>query len=92
MPEYKTSDIQHSELFEQLREWRTIKAEEKNVARFQILHQRVLIQIVVTLPVTSEALLSIKGIGKKTMENYGDEILAIVRAYYETHQLNKNRQ
>lgn len=91
MQEYKASDIQHTELFEQLREWRTNKAEEKNVARFQILHQRVLIQIVVTLPVTSEALLSIKGIGKKTMENYGDAILAIVRAYCEMHKLNKNK-
>jgi len=91
MPEYKASDLEHPELFEQLREWRAKKAEEKNAARFQILHQRVLIQIVVTLPVTSEALLSIKGIGKKTMENYGDEILAIIRAYCETHQLNKNK-
>ena len=88
-PEYEESDIQHPVLFEKLKDWRTRMAEEKNVARFQILRQRVLIQIVVTLPDNPDALFGIKGIGKKTMENYGDEILAIVREYSKTNQLEK---
>ena len=88
-PEYGESDIQHPELFEKLKDWRAQKAEGKNVPRFQILHQKVLIQIVVTLPESAEALLKIKGIGKKTMENYGEEILAIVEAYSKTNKLSR---
>lgn len=80
-PAYTESDIDHPELFETLRAWRTAKATELDVARFQILYQRVLIQIVVCLPDNLKDLLKIPGVGKKTIENYGKEIVAHVCAY-----------
>ncbi|MBU1168673.1 MAG: helix-turn-helix domain-containing protein [Proteobacteria bacterium] len=80
-PEYTESDIENPILFQELKEWRTHKAKEKSVAAFQILHQRVLIQIAVCLPDTPEALKKIKGMGKKTMESYGEDILTRVVAY-----------
>jgi len=80
-PAYTESDIDHPELFETLREWRTAKATELDVARFQILYQRVLIQIVVCLPENLVELKAIPGVGKKTIENYGKEIVAHVCAY-----------
>jgi len=80
-PAYTESDIDHPELFEILRDWRTAKASELDIARFQILYQRVLIQIVVFLPETKKDLLKIPGVGKKTIENYGKEIVKHVRAY-----------
>ena len=80
-PAYTESDIDHPELFEILRDWRTAKASELDIARFQILYQRVLIQIVVFLPDTQKDLLKIPGVGKKTIENYGKEIVEHVRAY-----------
>ena len=80
-PAYSESDIDHPELFEILRDWRTAKASELDVARFQVLHQRVLIQIVVFLPDNQKDLLKIPGVGKKTIENYGKEIVEHVRAY-----------
>jgi len=88
-PEYRESDIEHAELFRQLKQWRTRKAKELSVALFQILHQRVLIQIVVHLPATERDLIKIKGIGKKTLEKYGKEILALVTAYREKHGIDE---
>ncbi|MFH2093379.1 MAG: helix-turn-helix domain-containing protein [Pseudomonadota bacterium] len=81
MPEYTQSDIDHPELFQALRDWRSQKARAQGVAHFQILHQKVLIQIVVCLPDNETDLKKIKGMGKKTMEKYGEELLEIVNAY-----------
>jgi len=84
---YTESDIEHPELFDILRDWRTAKATELDVARFQVLYQRVLIQIVVCLPQSLKELLAIPGVGKKTVENYGDDIVTLVRAYREKENI-----
>ncbi|WP_022666920.1 helix-turn-helix domain-containing protein [Desulfospira joergensenii] len=88
-PVYKESDIDHPELFETFREWRTQKAEDQGVARFQILHQKALIQIVVNLPDTEEDLKNIKGVGLKTLEKYGAELLEMVRTYRKERGIEK---
>jgi len=88
-PDYTESDIEHPELFGDLKEWRSRKAAEQSVAHFQILHQRVLIQIVVNLPDNPTDLKKIKGVGKKTVEKYGEELLALVVAYRKKHRIDK---
>jgi len=80
-PSYSESDIEHGELFRQLKTWRSQKAREQSLAHFQILHQQVLIRISIRLPDNPAALKRIKGMGQKTFEKYGDELLAMVRAY-----------
>ena len=80
-PDYSESDIEHPELFRHLKEWRSRKAKEQGLAQFQILHQRVLIQIVDSLPDNRTDLKKIKGVGKKTLEKYGEDILALVAGY-----------
>ena len=80
-PAYSESDIEHGELFGQLKDWRARKAREQNLAHFQILHQRVLIEIAVSLPDNTAGLKKIKGVGKKILEKYGEEILAMVVGY-----------
>jgi len=80
-PVYNESDIEHPELFRRLKEWRSRKAKEKGLAHFQIIPQRVLIQIVVNLPDNRTGLKKIKGVGKKTLANYGEDILALVAAH-----------
>lgn len=87
-PVYTESDIAHPELFETLRDWRTAKASELDVARFQILYQRVLIQIVVCLPDTLNDLSAIPGVGPKTIEKYGKEIVDHVRSYRKKHDID----
>ncbi len=80
-PDYTELDIAHPELFKAIKEWRTRKAAEKNVKAFQILHQKVLVQIAVCLPGSAKSLKALKGVGPATLESYGDELLAMVEAY-----------
>ena len=88
-PDYNESDIQHPELFRELRQWRSRKAREQNIAHYQILHQRVLIQIAVGLPDNRMDLKKIKGVGKKTLAKYGEELLEMVTAYRKKHGIEK---
>jgi len=84
-PAYTESDVAHPELFQTLKDWRSRKAKEKEVAHFQILHQQVLLQIVVWLPDNIADLQRIHGVGKKTIEKYGEELVKLVSAYREKH-------
>ncbi len=64
-----------------LRRWRDRKAEQEDregVIRYRILTRAVLRQIADTLPQDAEALAAVKGLGKRTVERYGREILEIV--------------
>ncbi len=79
--EYTTADIKHPVLFRALIKWRSRKARELDLAHFQILHQRVLTEIAVVLPENMTALKKIHGVGKKTTEKYGEELLAVVATY-----------
>ncbi len=87
-PVYSESDIEHPQLFRHLKDWRSRTAKEQGLAHFQVLHQRVLIQIVVNLPGNRKDLKKIKGVGKKTLEKYGKDILALVAGYRKKHVLN----
>jgi len=80
-PTYSESDIAHPELFTTLKKWRSEKAESQGIPHFQVMHQKTLIQLVVHLPDSLKALESIKGIGPKLSERYGDELVAIIRQY-----------
>ncbi|MEA2110172.1 MAG: AAA family ATPase, partial [Pseudomonadota bacterium] len=82
---YSESDILHPQLFQHLKEWRLRLSKKKGVAAFQILHQRVLIQIVVRLPRNIDELKKINGVGPKTISDYGDDILGLVLAYRQKH-------
>ncbi len=88
-PSYGKSDIEHEKLFEQLKDWRSKKAKEQGLAHFQILHQQVLIQIAVSLPDNPADLKKIKGIGEKTYQKYGKDLLAMVKAYCEKYGIEK---
>ncbi len=84
-PAYTESDIEHPELLGQLKDWRARKAEEEGIAHFQVMHQRVLIQIVVCLPDNRTDLAKIQGVGKKTLEKYSGELLKIIATHRKKH-------
>jgi superfamily II DNA helicase RecQ len=88
-PVYSESDIEHPELFQHLKDWRSRMAKKQGLAHFQVLHQRVLIQIVVNLPDNRGHLKKINGVGKKTLEKYGDDILALVAGYRKKHGIDR---
>jgi superfamily II DNA helicase RecQ len=90
-PVYSESDIEHPELFRRLKDWRSRKAGEQGLAHYQILHQRVLIQIVVNLPGNRTDLKRIKGVGKKTFKKYGQDILALVAGYRQKRGIDREK-
>jgi len=84
---YTEADVGHPELFRALRQWRTDTARDQGVAPYQVLHQKTLIQIAVHLPDSLKALQTIKGIGKRLAERYGQEIVALVAGYREKNDI-----
>lgn len=69
------------ELFEKLRAWRKVKAEEIDRPPFVIFHNKVLLELADIAPATEEALGTVKGIGPAKLERYGADILAITKEF-----------
>ncbi len=81
--EYNEADLDNPELFTAMKKWRSKKAEELEIAPAQIIHLRVLILIAASLPGSRTALRKIRGVGPKTLKNYGEELLQIIHEYLE---------
>ncbi|MGD8886494.1 MAG: helix-turn-helix domain-containing protein [Gammaproteobacteria bacterium] len=82
-----TADVKHPELLQALKTWRAQQAGDEDVAPYRVLHQRVLIQVANILPGTRDALLHINGIGKRTADKYGDQLVTIVTDYCREHNV-----
>ena len=89
--DYNAADVEHPELLQTLKSWRTKQAEEEGVEQYRIIHQRVLIQIANALADTQAALLQIKGVGKYTVEKYGAQLTAMVSEYCDKYQLSSSQ-
>jgi DNA polymerase III delta prime subunit len=76
-----SKDILHPELYEEIRAWRLMLAQEQNVPAYIILSQMALHGIANSLPQNSEELIKIQGVGKVTVEKYGEELLEMVCEY-----------
>ena len=83
----RNSDIKHPKLFRNLRVWRAARAEELGRPVYGVLTQKALIGIVNELPTSGKELLRMPGFGKKSLEMFGKEILAIVQEYMEDNPL-----
>ena len=76
----RNSDIRHPKLFHTLRQWR---AEELGRPVYGVLTQKSLIGIANELPMSGRELLRMPGFGKKSLEMFGKEILALIQEYIE---------
>ena len=79
----RNADILHPQLFAHLRSWRSQRAEELGRPVYGVLTQKSLIGITNSLPTSERELLRMPGFGRKTLEMFGQEILAIVSEYKE---------
>jgi DNA topoisomerase-3 len=68
-----------TEVAQQLKSWRRDEAQARGVPAFRIFSDRTLLEVAAHLPGTLAELGSIRGIGPKLLERYGDELLALVR-------------
>ncbi len=79
--------IQHPDLFRQLKEWRNTKAIEMKLPHYMILPQKTMVTLVNFLPQSLPALNSVKGMGKKKSERFGEELLNIIITYCDKEKI-----
>ncbi|TAJ14231.1 helicase [Marinilabiliaceae bacterium JC017] len=79
--------VKYPKLFHQLRTWRKGVADEADKPAFWVASQKVLVQITNQLPLNFLVLRNIKGIGKKKLNEFGPQILAIVNDFVLTNNL-----
>ncbi|PCK07454.1 MAG: helicase [Alteromonadaceae bacterium] len=75
------AQLEHPKLFQHLKAWRDTTADELELPRYAVLHQRILFACAEALPQNKKSLLKIHGIGKGTMKKYGEALLGIVSDY-----------
>ena len=69
------------ELFEQLRELRTIIAKEENVPSYIVFADKALLDMCVKAPLTKEEMLEVAGVGENKYTRYGERFLDAIREY-----------
>jgi ATP-dependent DNA helicase RecQ len=68
-------------MFQILRAWRLEQARDQEVPPYAVFHDSHLRSIAAHLPLTSEALSRLKGIGPRKLEKYGPAVIELVRTY-----------
>lgn len=74
---------EEEEIYDALRKWRNEQANKENLPPYMILHNFWLKKVAKAKPNTVEDLasLEIKGLGKKRIEKYGEEIIKIINSF-----------
>ncbi|MEO5909232.1 MAG: helix-turn-helix domain-containing protein, partial [Pelobium sp.] len=79
--------VQHADLYQILKKWRDDLASENGTPVYQVLPQKVLVDLVAKLPSNFEELESIKGIGKVKVKQYGNELLIMIADFCEQKEI-----
>lgn len=79
-------DVVHPDLYQRLKAWRQAKAHEQDVAPNTLITLKTMINVANGLPQSRMQLKQVRGIGKKTLANIGDELLAMVRDYAKSQK------
>lgn len=72
---------EEKEKIDKLKKWRKNKAAEMNVPPYIIFGDKTIYDILEKLPQTNEELLNCNGIGNQKAENFGSEIIEIVKSF-----------
>jgi hypothetical protein len=82
-------NIKHSALYADLRNWRNALAEENDVPDYMIIPYKVLVDLATYLPLTIYELGRIKGMGNAKVNQFGEDIIAIITHYCELNKIDK---
>lgn len=82
-------NMTHAELYAELKKWRDETAEQNNSAEYLVLPYKTMKELVAKLPVTLVELEKIKGIGKRKVSLFGNQIISIISDYCETNKIEK---
>jgi len=77
------------EIFGLIKNWRNQKALETGLPHYMILHQKAVLELSHFLPSSIKQLKSIKGFGKKKVENYGEEIIELINGYCSDKKISQ---
>ena len=90
--EHVSTAIPNPKLYILIKNWRNNKADDANLPVYMIIQQKTLIALVTKLPVTCNDLKLIKGFGKKKIEQFGDEIVKIIKTYIEDNKIEQEEE
>jgi hypothetical protein len=76
-----SGNIEHPDLFRRLKDWRNIKAREMGLPHYMILPQKTMVTLANFMPQSQRTLKSVKGMGAKKSEKFGEEILEIIISF-----------
>jgi len=82
-------NVPHPELFGQLRSFRTEKASELAIPPYMIFSQKVLYELINYLPVDSQGLKLINGMGSRKIDQFGSDIIGIIQHYCQENNIEK---
>lgn len=82
------AEIEHINLYQQIALYRKEKAGQKNMPIFRVFSNRAIKEICQFLPKTEEALLMVNGMGPKTVEEYGEDLIKIISLYCDDNKIN----
>lgn len=83
-----TSERFDEELFTKLKELRYSISQDKKMAPFMIFHDATLKEMAVYFPQSKAAMLTIKGVGLKKFETYGDAFLEVIKEHCEKNEVD----
>jgi hypothetical protein len=78
---------EHDELFDELRDLRSIISQSEDIPPYQVFTQQSLYEMCRYFPVTAKQLRAINGMGKIRVKNYGEEIIEIIKNYVKKQKL-----
>ncbi|MCD6354581.1 MAG: helix-turn-helix domain-containing protein [Prolixibacteraceae bacterium] len=81
--------IPHPKLYNILRSWRYEKAQELEKPAFFVFSQKSLVELTNYLPVESKTLQLINGFGSKKIEQFGADIIEIIRNYCNENNVQR---
>ena len=84
----RSKNIPHPELYAELKQWRDNLADEKNIPAYMILPQKSILEIMKKLPTTLSGLKKIKGIGQVKVNQFGSDVIAMIKNYCVDHEIS----
>jgi DNA topoisomerase-3 len=77
---------ENPELYDILRKWRMGKAKKRGLPAFRIFTNKVLDNLASDLPANSSELLMVDGVGPNFVEQYGKEVISMVKKYLRNEE------
>ncbi len=82
----------HQSLYQILKEWRDAEADDRQINRYQILSQKTLKHLSEELPGNLLDLSKIHGIGKIKLEQFGEQLISIIKEFSESDNLSLHEE